>query len=338
MKKPILSAAVVALAALTAAALLAQAPSSSGQPARTDRNAQASETACPPRDAKASRAGGLVDIAPDGTGTTARERDCIVLSGTRKAAQVGRTIEVSDGAHGPTSGPGISTADSASYALSLVNVRPGWPTSTLAGEADGLSVFVRQTKGDAAAFLANLGIRSGFAATLESYTFSADAASRPVRAVRTQLGVVNSRDGGEYGLVLQAADGKQLSAGMRIASVGEATWKNYLEAVSPTGETVASIRGSDGAIIGGDLLPTTDLRKTLGSPQARYSTTYTQVLQLSEAPFARLPSCGKGVGGGTLAYVSDARKAPAAWGQAISGGGGTYRVFVKCDGNSWTAL
>lgn len=335
MKKSIVSAAFVALTVIAAAVLVAEPPS---QAASAERNAQAAEAGCPQANTNARRAGGLVNIAPDGTGTTARERDCVVLSGTRKAAQVGRTIEISDGAHGPASGPGISTADSASYALSLVNVRPGWPDSTLSGEADGLSVFVRQAKGDAAAFLANVGIRSGFAATLESYTFSANDTGHPVRAVRTQLGVVNSRDGGEYGLVLQAADGKQLSAGMRIASVGDATWKNYLEAVSPTGETVASIRGSDGAIVGGDLLPTADLRKTLGTPQARYAATYSQVLQLAEAPFAGLPRCGGGVGGGTLAYLSDARKAPTSWGQAIPGGGGTYKVFVKCDGNGWTAL
>jgi len=335
MKKFIVSAACVALIAITAAALVAEPP---GQATSAERNAQAMETGCPQGNANAHRSGGLVNIAPDGTGTTARERDCVVLSGTRKAAQVGRTIEVSDGAHGPASGPGISTADSASYALSLVNVRPGWPESALSGEADGLSVFVRQAKGDAAAFLANVGIRSGFAATLESYTFSTDGGANPARAVRTQLGVVNSRDGGEYGLVLQAADGKELSAGMRIASVGNATWKNYLEAVNPIGETVVSIRGSDGAIVGGDVLPSADLRKTLGTPTARYAATYSQVLQLAEAPFAGLPRCKGGVGGGTLAYLSDARNAPTSWGQVIAGGGSTYKIFVKCDGNGWTAL
>ena len=303
-----------------------------------ERNAKALESSCPPASADVKRTGGLVDIAPDGTGSTARSRECVILSGTRKAAQIARAIEVSDRANGPNSGPGISTADSASYALSLVNVRPDWRSATLTGEADGLSVFVRQARGDAAAILSNVGVRSGFAATLESYTFAADAAGQPARAVRTQLGVVNPRDGGEFGLVLQAADGDRLSAGLRIASLGKATWKNYLEAVSPTGETVAAIRGNDGALIAGDVLPIADLRKTLGSPQARYTATYTQVLQLAEAPFASLPKCGDGAGGGTLAYLSDAEKAPTAWGQRINAGGGKYRVFVKCNGTGWTTM
>ena len=297
------------------------------------RNARASEVACATGN---PHAGGLVNIAPDGTGTTTGERNCVILGGTREAAQVARTIEVSDAASGPASGPSTSTAASASYALSLVNVRPGWPVSALTGEADGMSVFVRQATGDTAAFLANVGVRSGFATTLESYTFAADAAGNPVRAIRTQLGVINSRDGGEYGLVLQAADGDRLSAGLRIASSGRATWKNYIEAVSSTGVRVASIRGSDGAVIAGDILPTADLQRTVGSPDRRYAATYTQVLHLTSVAFAALPKCGGGAGGGAIAFVADAHK-PTSWGQAISGGGGDA-VFVKCDGARWTAF
>jgi hypothetical protein len=281
---------------------------------------------------------GLISIAPDGTGTTARARECTVLTGIRKAAQVGHAIEISDGANGPLSGPGISTADSASYALSLVNVRPNWAMSSLTGETDGLSVFVRQAKGDTAAFLANVGVRSGFATTLESFTFAADGQGRPTRAVRTQLGVINSRDGGEFGLILQAANGNRLGAGLRIASLGTATWENYLEAISPTGERVAYIRGDDGAIIGGNLAPTTDLQKTVGTPERRYLATYTQVLNLAEVAFARLPKCGQGAGAGTLAFVSDALAPVIRWGQAVRGGGGKHKTFVKCDGTNWTAL
>lgn len=333
MKNLVYTVAVIASAAV-ATALVAQTSTSR----LTERNAKALETPCVRADTNNQRAGGLIDIAPDGTGSTTQERDCVVLSGTRKAAQIARTIEVSDRASGPSSGPGISTADSASYALSLVNVRPDWSTSAIAGEADGLNVFVRQARGDAAAILSNVGIRTGFAATLESYTFAADAAGQPKRGVRTQLGVVNPRDGGEFGLILQGADGDRLTAGLRIMTLGNATWHNYLEAIDPEGKTVAAIRGSDGAIIAGDLLPTADLRKTLGSPRARYTATYTQVLQLAEAPFASLPKCGGGTGGGTLAYMSDAEKVPTAWGQRINAGGGKHRIFVKCDGTGWTAI
>lgn len=334
-KLSLISLALAAAAISPGVAQVASLPSA--HPETAERNANASEVACLSHN-RPARAGGLIGIAPDGTGTTALERDCVTLAGVRQAAQVGRTIEVRDGAHAPLSAPGISTASSASYALSLVNVRPGWPVSALTGEADGLSVFVRQAKGDTAALLANVGVRYGFATTLESYTFAADEAGRPVRAVRTQLGVVNPRDGGEYGLVLEAADGKQLAAGLRIASLGAATWKNYFEAIAPSGESVAYIRGRDGAIIGGDVLPTSDLRKTLGSAEARYAATYTQVLQLAGIAFANLPKCGDGAGEGVLAYVVDARKSAVTWHQIVNGGGGKNKVFVKCDGSSWTAF
>lgn len=300
-------------------------------------NLNASETPCPAGGSQ-TRLAGLVSIAPDGTGTTARARECTVLAGARQAAQVGRAIEISDGANGPLSGPGISTADSASYALSLVNVRPNWAVSSLTGETDGLSVFLRQAKGDAAALLANVGVRSGFATTLESFTFAADGQGRPTRAVRTQLGVVNSRDGGEFGLILQAANGKRLGAGLRIASLGTASWENYLEAISPTGERVAYIRGDNGAIIGGDLAPTADLQKTVGTPDRRYLITYTQILNLAEITFAKLPKCGQGAGAGALAFVSDAPAPVTRWGQVVRGGGGKYKTFVKCDGASWAAF
>lgn len=308
-------------------------PAAVGNPDK--RNADALEAAC---SAGPPRAAGLVDIAPDGTGTTAHERDCVILSGNRLAAQIARAIEVSDGASGPPSAPGIATAASASYALSLVNVRPEWATSGLVGEADGLSVFVRQATGDTAAFLANVGVRSGFAATVESLTFAADPGGLPVRAVRTQLGVVNSRDGGEYGLVLQAAEGKELSAGLRIASVNDANWTNFIEAVSPAGETLALIRGRDGAIMAGDILPTSDRQRSVGSAEARYSAMHTEIVQLAGTPFAALPRCGDGEGGGMLARVSDARQPAMAWGQPVDRGGGTYQVFVKCDGERWAAF
>jgi hypothetical protein len=282
--------------------------------------------------------GGLVGMAPDALCSATRNRDQILLSGTRSSAQIGRSIEVSDAAIGPASGPGISTAANASYALSLINVRPDWSSSGLTGESDGLNIFLRQSRGDTAGLLSNVGVRDGFAATLESYTFAADVRGNAVRGVRTQLGVVNPRDGGEFGLIVQAADGAGLSAGLRIASLGGASWKNYLEAISPSGEAVATIRGSDGAIVAGDLLPTTTLRKSIGTPDHRYAATYTQVLQLGETAFAKLPACGRGSGGGAIAMLADSPKAGTVWGQVVSGGGGAYKTFVKCDGAHWTTF
>lgn len=94
----------------------------------------------------------------------------------------------------------------------LINIRPDWVKSTLTGEADGLSVFVRQARSDAAAFLANVGIRSGFAATLESYTFAANDVGAPSGGVRTQLGVVKPTRRRRVRLGGQAADGPPCKA------------------------------------------------------------------------------------------------------------------------------
>lgn len=332
-----LSLSTIALLAIGAVQAGEARPTSSKAGQGEVGNSDAAETACPSADVP-PRAGGLVAIAPDDLGTTAYKRDCTVLTGTRDTAQVGHSIEVSDRANGPTSGSGIATAASASYALSLVNLRPDWPSSTHSGETDGLSIVVRQGRSDTAAILTNVGVRTGFATTLESYTFAADQAGRAMRGVRTQLGVVNSRDGGEFGLLVQAENGSDLTSGLRIASLGSATWKNYLEAIDPAGKSVAYIRGSDGAIVAGDVIPTADLRKSLGTPEARYNATYTQVLQLAPAAFAALPTCSAGTGGGTLAYIADAQKLPKAWGEVVIGGGGRYKVFAKCDGVSWRSF
>jgi hypothetical protein len=308
-----------------------------GNAAAAERNAAARESLCSVQDGP-SRAGGLVDIAPDGTGATTPLRDCIVFSGNRKAAQIGRTIEITDAAQGPTSGPGISTAASGSYALSLVNIRPDWQKSTLTGEADGMSIFVRQAKGDTAALLANVGIRDGFAATLESHTFAANNQGQPVRGVRTQLGVVNPRDGGEYGLVLQASEGSALSAGLRIASLNKANWKNYLELIDQDGNAALYVRADNGAMVGKDIAPTSDLKSRIGSPQSRYSDVYSRLVHLAPTNFADLPLCGNGEGAGSIAFVQDLRDKISAWGQRVKSGGGPYKSHVKCDGERWMSF
>lgn len=308
-----------------------------GNAAAAERNAAAHESLCPLQD-KSSRAGGLVDIAPDGTGATTPLRDCIVFSGNRKAAQIGRTIEVSDAARGPSSGPGISTAASGSYALSLVNIRPGWPKSALTGEADGVSIFVRQTKGDTAAILTNVGVRDGFATTLESHSFAANDQGQPVRGVRTQLGVVNPRDGGEYGLVLQASEGNKLSAGLRIASLNKANWKNYFELIDPDGNAAMYVRADNGAMIGQDIAPASDLTNRVGSPESRYSDVYSRIVHLAPTNFAGLPPCGNGQGAGSIAFVQDLRDKISTWGQAVKAGGGRYKSYVKCDGERWMSF
>ena len=290
--------------------------------------------ACPVASTAAEAAGGLIGIAPDGNGTTALTRTCAALIGSRTSAQVAHAIEVSDGGTGPASAPGEATAASASYALSLVNVRPSWTVSGLTGEANGISVFLRQASSDTAAFLANLGVRSGFAATLESYTFSADERGDPIRAVRTQLGVVNSRDGGEFGLLAIAADGDDLTAGIRVADSPKGRWRNALEVIDAKGATVAAVRARDGAIFAGDVAPIQDRGSDLGSPSRRFATTHTQILDLGVSRFADLPPCVDDVGGGVIAFVGDVRFTPVAWNEAVTQGGGSARTFVRCDGKA----
>lgn len=344
-----------AIAALAATALLSQVAAGGALPQPKDDTGfeerrspadigflpDASMAACPVPPAAAGAAeaaGGLIGIAPDGNGTTALIRTCAALIGSRRAAQVAQAIEVSDGGTGPASAPGEATAASASYALSLVNVRPKWPVSGGTGESNGLSVFVRQANSDAAAILANVGARSGFATTLESYTFSADERGTPVRAVRTQLGVVNSRDGGEFGLLAIAADGDELTAGIRVTDTANGHWHNAFEVLDDSGATVAAIRARDGALFAGDVAPTRDRVSNLGSPSSRFATTHTQILDLGTSGFADLPPCADDVGGGVIAFVDDARSAPTAWNEAVTLGGGSARTFVRCDGRGWRAF
>jgi len=289
-------------------------------------------------DCPLSVADGRVQVRFDRSATVA-SRECVRVDKPRSGAVAARKIEVMDSAVGPESTSFTSTAGSATYALSLVNIRPDWVGSKLTGETDGLSILTRQGLGDTAALLANVGIRRGFAATIESYTFSVAANGATDRGVRTQIGVVNARDGGEYGAVLLAEHGKDLLTGLRIASAaGSSNWKKFLEFVSPSGEALLTVTGNDGAIIAGDIQPRQKNQFSLGTAQAPYASVSAGRLNLPETPFARLPTCAKGSAAGTIAFVSDAPLPLTTFGQRINAGGGSYRIFVKCDGNGWTGF
>ncbi|WP_428332604.1 hypothetical protein [Novosphingobium sp.] len=281
---------------------------------------------------------GLVGIAPDETGAHAKTRHATHFVGERTTPQIGMSVEVEDAARGPISAAGKATAGSASYAMSLVNVRPDWVKGDLTGEADGLSVFVRQSRGDTAAILANVAVRDGFATTLESLTYSVDSQNRQQRAVRTQLGVVNPRDGSEYGLAILAERGMGLSAGIRVAASPPGSWKRYLEAVDNSGKVVAAIAGDDGGMESNNFRPQQDLSGTLGAHDRRFSATYSALMVLAPIPFGQLPICYNGAGAGTLAYVGDARDSVKRWHQQIVSGGGSQSVYVQCDGTQWLAF
>lgn len=206
-------------------------------------------------------------------------REQSVFSGAHLQPWTARSIEVSDWGSGTAAGP-----ERAAYGLSISVRRPSWFTNdTHVGEMDALSLVLRQGRGDGAGILSNIGIRQGFAATLESYTFSADNNGRVLRAVNVQLGTVNAA-GGEYGLVVQANKGKDLSSGLRVVNSDRANWADFFEAVTTTGNVIARIRGIDGAFIGGSVAPAKDRAADVGAPMHRYNAAYLAHLNLSDLP------------------------------------------------------
>lgn len=276
-------------------------------------------------------AAGLAGISPDGLSTLANQRELYTLSGSRTTPQVGRTIEINDGQTGPASSLVTATPQSASYGLSVVGMRPVWNTSGITGEMDGINVFLRQASSDTAAILTNVGVRSGFAAFAECFTFSADSAGAVVKSVNLQMGVVNPRDGGEYGYNAQAVNGTNLTAAFRANNYSTATWADFFQAVDASGSVLARIRGSDGAYIGGSLTPRVDLGAQIGTAALNYANVFTLRETLKPATLATLGTAAANEG--ALAYCNDVSGAPAV-GAAVTGGGAGKRL-VFADGTNW---
>lgn len=282
-------------------------------------------------------AAALIGIGSDSLGTLANTREVYTLSGERAGPNVGRSIEIIDGQSGPASRQTRPTAQSASYGLSVVGMRPSWNTSSITGEMDGINLFLRQANGDSAAILSNILIRRGFAATLESFTGSADSLGNALKAVNLQMGVVNSRDGGEYGYNAQAITGTNLTAAFRAASLGSASWTDFFQGVDSNGSVIAEIRASDGAFIGGSIAPRTSLGADIGSERQKYSNSWVRFSHLDPTTYTSLPNCNAD-NAGTLAYITDASAPISAWHQQVRGGGGTNRAFITCNGSGWFAF
>lgn len=176
------------------------------------------------------------------------------LTGTRTKAQIAHTIIVNDGQTGPQSSPTNPTPASASYGLSIVNIRPGWSNSGITGEINGQSTFLRQGNSDVAGALYNIGVRNGFAAVHEALTFGSDDNGNLVKAVRIQTGVINNRDGGEFGFLTNAEKGTNLNTGVMVQSTpgSGASWQNLYKGLNPDGVRVFSVTGITGAIHSGD--------------------------------------------------------------------------------------
>lgn len=274
--------------------------------------------------------GALIGPSPDGNSTKTYQYRRYNLTGSRTNAQIGECIVIYDDQNGPLSGPSTPTPDSASYALSLVNVRPNWNTTTKTGEVDGLNIFLRQGGSDAAGILSNIGATNGFACTGESYTFDADAAGAPVKAVNLQWGVANGRDGLFFGYLAQAATGTGLTAAFSARETGTATWANAYEYINAAGTTLWYVRGSDGAIVGGSVQPRVDAGADLGSNSFRFNAAYVRQVRFSPFTVSQLPSAASNAG--LRAFVSDATATTFA---SIVAGGGANNVPVYSDGTNW---
>ena len=223
-----------------------------------------------------------------------------------------QTLELLDGQKGPQSTALLGTPQSASYGLSVVGMRPKWNVSDLTGEMNGISVLLRQANGDTAGYLSNIGVRSGFAATLESYTFSSDAKGAPLSGVRTQLGVVNSRDGGAYGLVVSGTEGAGLTSALLLRNSGSATWKSFIEVANASNTVTFRVDGEGRAFAAG--------------------ATLTKPLQLPGYKVAQLPLCNRDALG-SMAHAVDLKIVSY---NAAPVGGGSLNAPVYCNGTSWT--
>ena len=200
------------------------------------------------------------------------------------------TEMVADGS-GVASGP-----KSADYGLGISISKKDWFTKDEPGEMDALTLFCRQSIGDCAGILSNVAARSGFAATLESYTGDLIAGTGEAsKAVGLQMGVINSRDGGEDGSLgyLAIAKTGNLGTAFRAQNDTGAAWgKSYMAArdgvenfyvAGATGAVVSSGTGTFGFHAAGDAVLDLGSQRTAdGSSRLDFNTA------LAGGPNARL--------------------------------------------------
>lgn len=254
--------------------------------------------------------GGL--IAPNDGISLTSQIDSYSLSGTRSKAQIGRTIQVTDDQIGPPSSAGVNTADSASYGLAITGYRPSWATSALTGEMDGISILLRQARGDTAGILSNIAVQSGYAATLESITLSADSSGAAINAVRTQIGVANPRDGEYFGYVAIAETGANLTAALHATSSIGSSWDRYILCTTSAGGVDFSVKGNTVETTFLSLVPSTFAALTAAHPAASSA--------------------------GIIARINDASAPITMFGQVVSSGGGSNTALVTSNGTNYVAI
>lgn len=280
--------------------------------------------------------GGL--LFPNDGISLANRIDRYNLTDTRTKAQIGHLIQLTDGQSGPASGVGINTAPSASYGLAITGYRPAWATSSITGEMDAVSIVLRQACGDCAGILSNIGIQSGYAATLESVTMAADSAGNPLNSVRTQLGVANPRDNEYYGLVLQAEAGASLTCGLLVSSSSTtANWAKYIEVNDSVGQPIFRVAG-DGSTLTKNVAPFTQFAGNLGGPGLEYNVAYLRMARVTALSYGSLatlfpPSTNDGM----IARINDAAVAPVL-GNAVTAGAGTYKCTVMSNGAQYIVI
>lgn len=170
------------------------------------------------------------------------------FTGTHAVQWFVNSIEMLEEGSGAASGP-----QRAAYPLGISAIKKNWVTSTIAGEMDGISIVGRQGTGDFCCILGNVITRSGFGAFAEASTYNGDVAGAPNRGINVQIGVCNSRDGGEYGFTANALLGSNLSAGLRVADGPSSNFSYAVQYVNAAGTQMFGVKGITGAVeIGGN--------------------------------------------------------------------------------------
>lgn len=132
---------------------------------------------------------------------------------------------------GRPKGTGASGPDNADFGLTISLLKQGFTGECASGELDGMNIIVRNSGADAdtTCILGNVAhYGTGFTAFFESMT-SLIHGGAVTKQIDLQAGVIDSRTGYEYGLVVQAFAGA-LSVGLLIQNAG-GTWTDFAQFV-----------------------------------------------------------------------------------------------------------
>ncbi|KQP02446.1 hypothetical protein ASF45_20545 [Pseudorhodoferax sp. Leaf265] len=123
-------------------------------------------------------------------------------------------------------GSGTNGPTSADYGMTISMIKEGWPSSTVAGEIDGLNIVVRNSSstgggynGDCAGILANVGVTgNGYAAVLESQCSVLSNTGAILHQIAAQQSVVDPVAGNYLGYYCTPSVGDGTAAFYAAAS------------------------------------------------------------------------------------------------------------------------